>query len=96
MIGKEIAKAADLDPRAALDVTRLLVGTRQAHALAVHDLSLNTVPIVIARALDAHDDQLNSDAIAFMNELGESGYIDLARKVEAARNGTITKDDVPD
>jgi len=95
MIGKEIATAADVDPRAALDVTKLLIGTRQDHGLTLHELSQNAVPIVIARALASGDDQLKADATIFMNELGEAGNLELARQVQAVLDGSITQEDVP-
>lgn len=96
MIGKDIAKAADVDPRAALDVTKLLIGTRQNYGLTLHELSRNAVPIVIARALAAGDDQLKADATILMNELGEEGHLELARQVQAVLDGTLTQDDVPE
>lgn len=96
MIGKDIAKAADVDPRAALDVTKLLIGTRQDQGLTLHELSRNAVPMVIARALATGDDQLKADATVLMNELGEAGHFDLARQVQAVLDGTITDDDVPE
>ncbi|MEX2375543.1 MAG: hypothetical protein WD942_08180, partial [Dehalococcoidia bacterium] len=51
MIGNDVASAADVDARVALDVTKLLLAPRQAAGMAIHDLSRNAVPIVIARAL---------------------------------------------
>lgn len=96
MIGKDIAKAADVDPRLALDVTKLLIGTRQSQGTALHELSRNAVPMVVARALAAEDDQLRADATIFMNELGEAGHFDLARQVQAVLDGTITQQDVPE
>lgn len=96
MIGKDIAKAADVDPRAALDVTKLLIGTRRNHGLTLYELSQNAVPMVIARALATDDDQLKADATVFMNELGEAGHFDLARQVQAVLDGTISQDDVPE
>lgn len=94
MIGKDIAKAADVDPRAALDVTKLLIGTRQNQGLTLHDVSQNAIPMVIARALAADDNELEADAAVLMNELGEAGHFDLARQVQAVLDGTITQDDV--
>lgn len=91
MIGKDIAKAADVDPRAALDVTKLLIGTRQSQGMALHEISRNAVPMVVARALATDDDQLKADATTFMNELGEAGHFDLARQVQAVLDGAITQ-----
>lgn len=96
LIGKDIAKAADVNPRAALDVTKLLIGTRQSQGLTLYELSQNAVPMVIARALATDDEQLKADATILMNELGEAGHFDLARQVEAVLDGTITQDDVPE
>jgi hypothetical protein len=87
MIGEDLAKSADVDPRAAFEVVRRLVATRQARGFGWHDLSANAVPIVLARALSVGDDGLRSEAIAYMNELGEAGYLDLGRQVQAALNG---------
>ena len=94
MIGKNIATAADVDPRTAFDITKLLVGARDARGMALHELSRNAVPMVIARALAADDDQLNSEATAFMNELGAAGHLDLARHVQAVLDGAITQRDI--
>lgn len=96
MIGKDIAKAVDVDPRVALDVTKLLLGTRQNPGLTLHEFSQHAVPMVIARALATDDDQLKVDATLLMNELGEAGHFDLARQVQAVLDGTITQDDVPE
>lgn len=94
MVGEDIAKAADVDPRAAFDVTKLLIGTRHNHGRTLYDLSRNAVPTVIARALAVGDDQLRADATILMNDLGEAGNLDLARQVEALRNGNITQDNL--
>ena len=94
MIGKDIASAADVDARTALEVTKLLSGTPQAPGLALRDLSRNAVPMVIARALSADDDQLNADATAFMNELGEAGHLELGKQVQAVLDGFVTQQDV--
>lgn len=96
MIGKDIAKAADVDPRAAFEVTKLLIGSRRNQGMTLHELSQNAVPMVIARALAAGDDQLQADATVLMNELGEAGHFDLARQVQAVLDGAITQDDVPE
>jgi hypothetical protein len=94
MIGKDIAKAADVDPRAAFDVTTLLLKAKQGLGNGLSELSRNAVPMVIARALAAEDGELNSDATVLMNELGEVGYLDLAKQVQAVLNGAITQADV--
>tara|TARA_B100000378_G_scaffold253403_1_gene229273 strand:- start:88 stop:1644 length:1557 start_codon:yes stop_codon:yes gene_type:complete len=94
MIGKDIANAADLDARMAFEVTKLLSDRRQAPGLALRDLSRNAVPMVIARALSARDAELNADATAFMNELGEAGYLELGKQVQAIVDGRVTQDDV--
>ena len=94
MIGKDIANAADLDARMAFEVTKLLSDRRQAPGLALRDLSRNAVPMVIARALSARGAELNADATAFMNELGEAGYLELGKQVQAIVDGRVTQDDV--
>lgn len=97
MMGKDIASAANLDPRAAFDITRLLSDHRGPRGLGMLDLSRNAVPVVIARALASGDAELQSDATVFMNELGESGgQLNLAREVKAVLEGTISEKDVPD
>lgn len=89
MIGKDIAAAAQVDPRSALDIVRLLLGTGQERAVAVLDLSRNAVPTVIARALSVNDDELKVEATAFLNELGEAGSIDLAKRVDSILSGDM-------
>lgn len=96
MIGKDIASAADVDPHAALEVTKLLLGTREAFGIGFHDLSRNALPIVIARAIGSGDGALVDEATVFMNDLGEAGYRDLANQVQAVLDGSITQDDVPE
>ena len=94
MIGKYVAMAADVDPRAALNIVKLLTGAKEVQPRALYDLSRNAVPMVIARALAAEDDTLKDDATIFMNKLGEAGHIDLARRVQAVQSGTITQLDI--
>lgn len=96
MIGKDLAAAADVDPRAALEVLRLLLGASKEPVLATLDLSRNAVPMVIARALGANDPELHAEATALMNELGEAGSIDLAKQVDAILSGNITQEDIPE
>lgn len=94
MIGSDLAQAAAFDPRAAFDIVRLLVDTMHTEGIGVLDLSRNALPIVLARAIDSEDAQLKSEATIFMNELGERGQRDLARQVDAVRNGAITEEDL--
>lgn len=94
MIAKDLAKASDVDPRGALDVAMLLVERREAGGLSLFDLSRNAIPMVIARALAAGNEQLADDATRFLNELGEAGQLDLARQVQAVLDGSITQQDV--
>lgn len=94
MIAKDIARAAEVNPRLALDVTTLLILARQGHGMAVHDLSPNALPMVIARALSSDDDQLKADATLLMNEMGEAGLLDLSRQVDAVLEGAVTQEDV--
>ncbi|WP_142006201.1 MULTISPECIES: hypothetical protein [Rhodococcus] len=96
MIGKDLAAAADINPRAAFDVTKVLVGKSDTQAMALYELSINAVPMVIARAIAADDDLLKSEATAFMNELGEAGHLELAQQVEAVLDGTITLREIAD
>ena len=96
MMGKMIAKAADIDPRAALEVTKLLVGSDDSMRMAEYDMPLNAIPVVIARARIAEEEQLNIEAISFMNDLGEAGHLELARQVQAVLEGSLTQRDVSD
>lgn len=96
MIGKEIASSADVDPRGALDVLKLLLEDRDRTGLTVHDLTRNAVPMVIARAIDSGDDELKDDAVAYMNELGEKGNLSLEADVNQVLEGVISQSDVDD
>lgn len=96
MIGKELASASDSDPRTALSVLKLLLVDRKKAGFAGFDLGENALPMVIARALRAGDEQLAADARGYLNQLGEHGYLTLDKEVEAVLNGTITQDDVHD
>ncbi len=94
MIGKDIASAADVNARLALDVTMLLVNAPQSRGFAMIEMSRHAIPVVIARALAAGDAQLEIDATEFMNELGEAGNLELAKQVQAVLDGAITQQDV--
>lgn len=93
-IGQEIAAAADVDPRGALDVLKLLLAGQDDAGMAVHDLMSNAVPTVLARAIASGDDQLKSDAEAYMNELGEKGNLRLEHDVNEILNEVIPQSDV--
>lgn len=54
------------------------------------------MPIVIARAVASGNEQLEQEAVIFMNELGEKGNPGLEKEVHAVLNGEITQDDVKD
>jgi hypothetical protein len=58
MIGKEVAAAADANPRGALEVTIALLSYGQDAPMLQWDLTRNAVPFVIARAISAGDDDL--------------------------------------
>lgn len=94
MIGKELASAADVDPRTAFDVLRLLLENHDSPGLAVHDLTLNAVPVVLARAIDSGDETISAEATAYMNYLGEQGNLALESQVKAVLKGAITQADV--
>lgn len=95
-IGKQIANAADTDPRGALEATEALLRNRGGLGMPGWDLTRNAVPMVIARAMSAGDEQLEREAVRFMNELGENGNPNLEKKVQEVLNGNITQDDVSD
>jgi len=94
MVGKEVAAAADVDPRGALDVTKALLDGRDEAGLPAWELTRNAVPVVIARAIASGDEQLERDAVELMNRLGESGNQDLEKQVNAVLSGEVTQDDV--
>lgn len=94
MISKQIASSADVDPRGALEVVRCLLTNREDAHTSFWDLSENVVPMVIARAITSGYEQLEREAILFMNELGEQGNPGLEKEVRAVLNGEITQDDV--
>lgn len=96
MIGKEVAAAADTDPRRALAVLRLLLEGRDEAGMTTHDLTRNAVPMVIARALTSDDEALRQEATEYMNHLGEKGYLSLEEEVRKVTDGTITQSDVDD
>ena len=96
MIGKEIASAADNDPRTAFDVLKLLLDGRDEAGMAVYDLTTNAVPMILARAITSDDDELMGEAKAYMNRLGEKGNLHLEAEVLNVINGNITQSDIAD
>lgn len=94
MIGKELASSADVDPRRALDILKLLLEGRDEPGMASHDLTRNAVPMVIARAIASGDETLRKDAITYMNQLGEKGNLKLEAEVNKVLEDTITQSDV--
>lgn len=85
MIGKEIARAAETDPRRALDVLVALLEARDQGDMTSYELTRHSVPTVLARAIDHGDEQLRGDAERFMNKLGEKGHITLEQEVTNVR-----------
>jgi hypothetical protein len=97
MIGKEIAAAADVDPRGAFEVLKTLLDGRDETGLAAYDLSTNAVPMVIARSISSGDDTLAEEATAYMHLLGErTGNLHIEAEVQAVLNGSLTQEDVED
>jgi hypothetical protein len=94
MIGKEIASSADVNPRGAFDVLKLLLEGHDDADLAGFDLMRNAVPIVLAKAIASRDAELRSEAERYMNYLGEQGNLGLEAEVNEALNGKITQEDV--
>lgn len=94
MIGKEVAAAAESDPAGALAALKGLMVLRGEAGLPAWDLSRNAVPLVIARAIADGAVAVKDDAIAFMNWLGEQGYIGLEQEVNDVLSGKIGQDDV--
>jgi hypothetical protein len=94
MIGTEIAASADFDPRGALDVLKLLLeGQSEAGGIS-WDLAGNAVSMVLARAMTSGDDRLKRDATAYMNHLGEEGFLSLEAEISKVIDGKITPSDV--
>lgn len=94
MIGKEIAEAAAGNPGEAFAVLQLLVEGRDEAGVTSHDLNRNTVPVVLAAAIDSGDDALRHESVTYMNTLGERGYISLEREVERVQKGEVGVGDV--
>ena len=91
MISKEIASAADVDPRIALDVLKLLLQERNDADIAGYALRRDAIPIVLAKAIASGDSELQRDALRFMNHLGEQGDLGLEAAVRAVLAGRITQ-----
>jgi hypothetical protein len=81
MIGKEIASAADVDPHAAFEALKLLLGVRGESGMVSFELTRKAVPIVLARAIASSDERLAHDAETYMNELGEKGNFSLESEI---------------
>jgi len=97
LIGKELAASADVDPQGAFDVLKLLLEDYKGESgAAVYDLTRNAVPMVLAKAIASRDGRLRTDAQHYLNELGESGNLQLENEVQAVITKTITQDDVED
>lgn len=94
MIGKEIASAADVDPRTAFDVLRLFLEGHEGAAMSARDLTRNALPMVLARAIDSDDRGLSAEATQYMNLLGEQGHLGLDGEVKAVLDGAISQSDV--
>jgi hypothetical protein len=91
MIGKDIASAADIDPRGALDVLKLLLKGRDANGVGTFDLTKNAIPMVIARSISYGDHDLSTEATTYMNSLGEMGHLTLRAEVNKLINGEVTQ-----
>jgi hypothetical protein len=94
MIGKELAQASTMDPAAALAVLKLLLGGRGEGGRVAFDLSRHSIPVVIANAMLAPDEDLKNQAEAYMNELGAQGNLALEGQVQAVLDGKVGVDDV--
>nr|WP_276974852.1 hypothetical protein [Ferrimicrobium acidiphilum] len=84
LLGEDLAIAAEADPRGSLDVLKLLLDGADDAGTAPYDLSQNVLPIVLSRAINSGDDELVSEAVSYMNRLGEKGYLHLDEEVKAA------------
>ena len=86
MIGEQLAAAAPLAPRDALDALRLLMNREDEFGTNNYDLSENAAPAVIAAAMQSDDKTLVKEAVAFMNELGALGHVNLEDRVKQFLN----------
>jgi len=96
MIGKELAQASATDPAGALAVLKLLLSGRAEGGRMAFDLSRHAIPLVIANAIRAGDDELKRTAEEYMNELGAQGNLSLESEVLAVLEGKVGMDDVDD
>lgn len=87
VIGKELASAADYDPRTAFEVLKLLFEARDEAGMS-YDLARNALPMVIAKAISSGDGELKAEAEEYMNQLGESGNLSLEAEVIEVLSGT--------
>lgn len=94
LTGKEVASAADVDPRTAFEVLKLLLDSHEGPGMSVRDLTRNAAPMVLARAIDSGDEVLSAEATEYMNRLGEQGQFGLEGEVNAVIEGAITQADV--
>jgi hypothetical protein len=92
MIGQEIASSAEIDPRVALDVVKLLLKDRNDADIAGFNLRRDAVPIVLARAIASGDGELMHEAELYMNQLGERGDLGLETAVSQALYRIIAQD----
>ena len=83
MIGKQIAEAAQDDPRAAFDVLAGMLASGESD-FKRHDLITNT-PAVLAAVLDLDDPDLTERAEALLNELGKAGHLTMLQRVNELR-----------
>ncbi|MCV7254719.1 hypothetical protein H7J86_21390 [Mycobacterium hackensackense] len=81
MIGKELASAAALDPRATFEILRSVLDGREESDIVFFELTREAVAVVIARAVSSDDERLRQDAVVFMNQLGERGHFSLEGEV---------------
>jgi hypothetical protein len=93
MIAKEVASSADIDPRTALDVLKLLLEQDEA-GMTAYALTSEAAPSVIARAIASGDEALKQDAVAYMNHLGEKGNLSLEVEVNDILDDGVTRHDV--
>jgi hypothetical protein len=94
MISKEIASAADFDPRTAFDALKLLL--ESCNDAAAYGLRCDATPIVLANAISSEDSELKRDAERYMNRLGEQGDLGLEAAVNEVLNERIIQNDVDD
>jgi hypothetical protein len=86
MVGEKLADAAAAYPREVIELLIALVERpTETAGMENYDLLERAVPEAVAFALEQDDAILAAKTAAFMDRLGESGYIELEKRVNVIR-----------